>query len=257
METWVKGPAGEPVLKTAEEGKRNANKTLSDWVRQYQQCVNGLDEGIAQVMKALNESGQRENTLVVLTSDQGFAWGQHGFRHKLAPYDANIASPMIFSMPGTLPQGAVCDVALSGADLIPTFFSFAGLEMPWEMHGHDVTPLLKNPKAAWPHPTLLTFTGASYGDDTRQVPSPAERYHEIPWYALLRQGKYKYIRTFEPGEVEELYDIASDPEELTNLALSASHRDELRKYRETALAELRRTKAPMVDNLPPVGGASN
>ncbi|MBI3464827.1 MAG: sulfatase-like hydrolase/transferase, partial [Planctomycetes bacterium] len=253
METWVKGPAGEPVLKAAEGGKRNATKTLSDWVRQYQQCVNGLDEGIAQVMKALNESGQRENTLVVMTSDQGFAWGQHGFRHKLAPYDANIASPMIFSMPGTLPQGAVCDVPLSGADLVPTFFSFAGIPLPWEMHGHDVTPLLKDPKAAWPHATLLTFTGATYGDETRQIPSPSERYHQIPWYVLLRQGKYKYIRTFEPGEIEELYDIENDPEELDNLALAASSRDELLKYRNKARAELRRTKAPMVGHLPPVG----
>jgi len=255
METWVKGPRGEPVIK-AEAGKqRGPTKTLSDWVRQYQQCVNGLDEGVAQVMKALNESGQRENTLVVLTSDQGFAWGQHGFRHKIAPYDANIASPMIFSMPGTLPQGAVCDVPLAGADLVPTFFSFAGIPLPWEMHGHDVTPLLKDPQAAWPHPTLLTFTGDRYGDDTRQV--PLERYHEIPWYALLRQGKYKYIRTFEAGEVEELYDIDNDPEELTNLALSAVHREALLQYRDAALAELRRTKAPMVDGLPVVRELTN
>ena len=102
-----------------------------------------LDEGIGQLMAALKETGQLENTLVVFTSDQGFAWGQHGFMHKLAPYDANIRSPFIVSMPGTLPQGAVCKTPVGGADLVPTFFRFAGIELPWEMHGHDLTPLLQ------------------------------------------------------------------------------------------------------------------
>ena len=57
------------------------------------------------MMQALTESGQRENTLVIFTSDQGFAWGQHGFRHQVAAYDSNIRSPLIFSMPGRIPAG--------------------------------------------------------------------------------------------------------------------------------------------------------
>ena len=49
-----------------------------------------------------------ENTLIIFTSDQGFAWGQHGFRHKVAAYDANIRSPLIFSMPGADPTWNGC-----------------------------------------------------------------------------------------------------------------------------------------------------
>ena len=151
---WEKGPSGEPVLsdkaigsEVGDDFERDRGRTLSTWSPQYHQAVRALDEGIGQVLAALEESGQLANTLVVLTSDQGYAWGQHGFRAKLAPYDANIRSPLILSMPGTLPEGKVCRTPVGGADLPPTFFSIAGLELPWAMHGHDLTPRLKNPDA--------------------------------------------------------------------------------------------------------------
>ncbi|HQU43539.1 MAG TPA: sulfatase-like hydrolase/transferase [Pirellulales bacterium] len=127
VNVWKPGQNGEPVLRAASLGNEVGDKgdgavarTLSGWVRQYNQAVRALDEGIGQVLAALEESGQLANTLVVLTSDQGYAWGQHGFRAKLAPYDANIRSPLIISMPGTLPEGRVCRTPVCGADLPPT-----------------------------------------------------------------------------------------------------------------------------------------
>jgi arylsulfatase A-like enzyme len=213
-----------------------------------------LDEGIGQVLSALEESGQLANTLVVLTSDQGYAWGQHGFRAKLAPYDANIRSPLIISMPGTLPEGKVCRTPVGGADLPPTFFSFAGLDLPWPMHGHDLTPLLKNPDAAWPHTTMMPFTADKFGADCDTVPAPPRNYHKagIPWYVMLVEGRHKYIRTLDANEPEELYDLLADPDELTNLATDPIHADTVKKLRAAAIAELKRTNAKMVDSLPPV-----
>ena len=74
----------------------------------------------------------------------------------------------------------------------------------------------------------------------------------IPWWISLRTGKYKYIRWLVPGEIEEMYDLESDPEELVNLALEAEYHELLAKCRQAAIDELRRTDAGMVDNLPPV-----
>ncbi|MDY0167090.1 MAG: sulfatase-like hydrolase/transferase [Thermoguttaceae bacterium] len=165
-----------------------------DWVRRYHQSVRALDEAVGKLLEALEESGQRDNTLVVFTSDQGLAVGQHGFLDKHAPYDANIATPLIVSMPGTLPQGKVCNRPVGGVDLVPTFFRVAGIDLPWKMHGRDLTPLLKNPQRDWPHPTLLIYTVGRFGDDTLHPPSPAKRPDRVPWYLLLRQGRYKYIR---------------------------------------------------------------
>lgn len=258
---WEKGPTGDPVLsdnaigsEVGDDFERDQGRTLSTWSRQYHQAVRALDEGIGQVLTALEESGQLANTLVVLTADQGYAWGQHGFRAKLAPYDANIRSPLIISMPGTIPEGKVCRTPVGGADLPPTFFSFAGLDLPWPMHGHHLTPLLKNPEAAWPHTTLLPFTADKFGAACDAVPAPPGNRHKsgVPWYLMVAQGQHKYIRTLEAGEPEELYDLQRDPEELTNLAVDSSHQATLKTLRQAAITELKRTGARMVDSLPAI-----
>lgn len=74
----------------------------------------------------------------------------------------------------------------------------------------------------------------------------------MPWWLFLREGKYKYIRTLVDDEIEELYNLESDPEELINLALNPEYNAILLKYRAKLLAELRATDAAMVERLPPV-----
>mgnify|MGYP001257655212 CR=1 FL=1 len=122
--------------------------------------------GVGKLVKALKETGQYDNTLIVFGADQGIAWGQKGFQMKLAPYDGTIRGPLIVSMPKKFPQGKVCNKPVGGTDLVPTFFKTAGLELPWKMHGRDLTPLLENPKGkGWKTPLLLAHTGMSYGED--------------------------------------------------------------------------------------------
>jgi len=241
---WQKGPDGTPLFQ---------GRSLNAEVRQYHQVVRGLDEGIARVLQALEDSGQRENTLIIFTSDQGLAWGQHGFRGvKIAAYDANIRSPMVISFPGRVTAGEVCDYPVGGVDIVPTIFSFAGIDLPWEMHGNDLTPLLENPKAGWPHPMLLTATGQKYGSDTDVIPEGKGAFHSvIPWYVMLREGKYKYVRPLIP-DLEELYNMETDPEELDNLAVKREHRETLLRMRALAIQELRRDGAGFVDNMPPL-----
>jgi len=241
---WTRGPAGQPFFN---------GRSLTSWVRQYHQGVLALDEGIARVMEALEKSGQRENTLVVFTSDQGLAWGQHGFRGtKVAPYDGNIRSPMIISQPGRFPEGTVVTKPVGGVDIVPTFFAYAGIEQPWEMHGKDLTPLLEDPDAEWDRPMLLTGTGRNYGSATNVIPTGADAMHgDVPWYVMLRDGKYKYIRPL-IDDIEELYDLDADPDELVNLAIQAEHRETLERMRASAVGELRRTKAGFVDNMPSI-----
>lgn len=244
INAWEKGSDGRPVWR---------GRSLISYVRQYHQGVLAIDEGINRLLATLEETGQRKNTLIVFTSDQGLAWGQHGFRGtKVAPYDATIRSPLIVSFPGRLPQGAVCPTPVGGVDIVPTFFRFAGIELPWEMHGNDLTPLLENPNADWPHPMLLTGTGRMYGSDTNVIPQGQEAFHgPVPWYVMLREGRYKYIRPL-VEDLEELYDLKADPEELDNLAVKAEHRETLERLRATAIAELRKDGAGFVDSMPPV-----
>src|SRR5262245_61396243 len=184
MQQWVKSKDGAIVSRGPAGGEVGdpGRLTLAGMIRKYAECGQAIDDGVGELMKALEDSGQTKNTLVVFTSDQGFALGEHGFRSKLAPYDATLLSPLIVRRPGTVPAGKVCPVAVSGVDLPPTFFAAAGLPLPWPMHGHDLSPLLKDPKADWPHVTLYTNTGTKFGSDTKDIPKafPKKEQNGIP-----------------------------------------------------------------------------
>ena len=257
-ERWVPDANGHPVMKGGGFQARTVltkclyGNTIDDWVVQYNQAVRAIDDGVGQVMQALEESGQLENTLVVFTSDQGFAWGHHGFNRKLGPYADTIQAPMIVSMPGTIPEGKVCDSPVNGVDLIPTFYKFAGLPLPWRMDGHDLTPLLKDPAMNWPHPAFMTMTGKQYGSATRVIPTDPKKLYVagVPWWCFIQEGRYKYIRTLVENEPAELYDVVNDPEELNNLAYQKDFKNIVDEYDKKLIAELQRTKAPFVNNMP-------
>ncbi len=225
-------------------------------LRNYHESALSLDEGVGALMAALEATGQSEDTLVIFTSDQGFAWGQHGFQHKMAPYDANLSCPLIISFAGRLPEGTVCRTPVGGQDLVPTMLRYAGLELPWAMHGRDIAGLLENPTEPSDHAVLLAYTDRTYGSDTAVLPEGPAPATRVNWWVSYRQHEYKYIMNLLPGEVEELYNLEADPAELENLALDPAYADRVRIYREAMLEELRRTDAPFVDQLPLAGPAS-
>lgn len=256
---WIRGPDGKPAM--ANKARRPDSfdtlapgKSFDAWIQQVNECMAAVDEGVGRILAALEESGQLANTLVVYSADQGYGLGEHGFNQKIAPYDATIASPMILAWPGQIPAGKVCRHPINAPDLIDYFCRVAGVTIPWRTHGRDIRPLLQNPETAtWTSPLLMTHTARSYGEETDVIPTD-ERLTaagNVPWYALLREGNYKYVRNLVAGEMEELYDLDADPEELTNLALRPAHAARLRELRAKAIAELRRTDAKFVDRLPP------
>jgi len=255
---WAADEDGIPFLKSGVQQRTVKNapihgNTIHDWVRQYHQSVKAIDESVGRLRETLRATDQLENTVIVFAADQGIAWGQHGFQQKVAPYDANIRGPLIFSYPKKVAVGKVCDAPIGGTDIPPTLFGLAGLPLPWKMHGHDLRPLLSDPDKAWPHPVLTVMTGECFGSDTDIIPTdPTVLYKaaKVPWWISLVQDNYKYIRTLVEGEVEELYDLKSDPEELTNLALDEEYRPRLVAMRQATIAELKRTGAKMADNLP-------
>ncbi|MFO7882772.1 MAG: DUF4976 domain-containing protein, partial [Kosmotogaceae bacterium] len=109
---------------------------------------------------------------------------------------------------------------------------------------------LRNPETSWDRPLLLENMRYQFGSDTDTGVGEAER--GIPRWVSLRLGRHKYIRWLVPGEIEEMYDLEDDPQELHNLALEAEHHELLATCREATIAELERTEAGMVENLPPV-----
>jgi arylsulfatase A-like enzyme len=241
-QAWSRGKKGEPVLK-------RGGKTYSQWLQQVNECMLAVDEGVGRLIAALKESGQLHNTLVVYSSDQGFANGEHGMKQKVAPYEATYRSPLIISMPGTVPEGKYCPHPVNGPDLVVTFFAQTGIELPWKMHGRDITPLLLKPESAeWNHPTLYEHMGREYGSEvTKTLTSGKKAVHSgVPYYVAVRQGQYKYVRYLGAKEPDELYDLKADPEELTNLAARAEHRAVRDRLHRMLREELRRCDADFI-----------
>ncbi|MBI5800525.1 MAG: sulfatase-like hydrolase/transferase [Verrucomicrobia bacterium] len=249
-QAWVKDADGTPVAgksgETFGDESAKARQTYASFVRQMNECVPAIDEGVGRLMAALKETGQLENTLVIYTADQGFGMGEHGFRTKLGPYDATYRSPLILSQPGLTPKGKVCNVPVNAPDLVATLAARAGVKIPWTTHGRDLTPLLRNPAAEWPHPCLYEFTGHNYGSSVARLlagePAKAE-FHDVPWYVAVVQDGWKLIHYLRPGVGDELYDLKGDPEELTNLITTPQHLGRLTKLRAALKAELERTQA--------------
>lgn len=256
---WAKGPDGKAYRKKKEVAASNFNtntagQPYTKWIQQVNECAMAIDEGVGRLIEALEKTGQLENTLIVYTADQGFGLGEHGFNSKVAPYDSTVASPLIIRHVGQVPEGKVCKQPVNAPDIVQLFCNVAEVQVPWQMHGRDIRPLLKDPEASdWDSPMLMTHTSRLYGSDTDLIPTSGPDLYDtadVPWYALLRDGNYKYIRTLVEGEVEEIYDLDADPEELTNLAVQPERRELLERLRAKATAELRRTDAKFVDSMP-------
>lgn len=135
---------------------------------------------------------------------------------------------------------------VNAPDLVATFHSIAGIELPWAMHGRDLSLLLSNPEAPWPHPCLYTHTGHHYGSDVAQTlkEHPGETAHnQVPWYMAVVDGGMKFIRYLAPDQPEELYDLKADPEELRNLAADPGRSGDLARLRARLRDEMKRTGA--------------
>ena len=121
------------------------------------------------------------------------------------------------------------------------------------MHGRDLTRGLKSPETREePRAVLLEEMGrrSMAATPARFRPTSILYHGDVARWVAIRYGKYKYIRTLLAGEMEEIYDLEADPEELTNLALRPEQRQLLADLRGRCVAELKRTGAPFVDALP-------
>ena len=256
MSMWKKHKnTGKPVY-----GK----KSLDAWVKQYHQAVQAIDEGVGRIMTALAETGQLENTVVIFTSDQGYAWGQHGYKLKIAPYDATLLAPMIVVNEKAFPAGRVCDVPINGTDIISSIHSLAGVTPSSTLDGRDISGLFRHPQREDWHtePMIQTYTGNLYGHEaiTQAIQTArqtgnwtkliCDKKTGTPSWLMLRQDTYKYIRYIQPDYQEELYDLKHDPDELNNLAVRKTHHGLLAELRDTAENAFRDKGASFIDLLP-------
>ncbi|OGP55862.1 MAG: hypothetical protein A2V67_12420 [Deltaproteobacteria bacterium RBG_13_61_14] len=186
----------------------------------YLHCQRDVDENVGDVLRALEQSGQRENTIVVFTSDHGEMAGSHGLRTKgCFAYEEVMNVPLIFSWPGHLPAGAVTGAFASNVDVAPTLAGLAGITRLPYLAGRDLSPVLQDPARGSVQDEILYHqgweleVGLSKQSRTSAFSHPAH-------VRCLRDREWKYAYYFSPDhdQVEhELYHLKDDPLEMTNL----------------------------------------
>ncbi len=168
--------------------------------RPYDAEVAAADRALGELLAHLEGLGRIDETLVVATSDHGESLGEHGEEtHSFFVYEGVLHVPLLFAHP-SLPAGAVLEARTSAVDVYPTVLELLGL------HGAHATP----PGAS--------LAGALRGAELEPRPVYFESLYPLlnyGWAPLqgVRSGDLKFIRAPRP----ELFDLASDPNELANL----------------------------------------
>src|SRR5581483_85311 len=203
----------------------------------YDGEIRHVDDGIAELLDALDTLGLAEETLVVLTGDHGESLYSHDIyfdHHGL--YEDTIHIPLMFRYPQRIAAGRVFDPMAQHLDVAPTLLEAAGASVPPKMEGRSLWPML---------------TGQAESPGWEKVVCC-----ECTWQAkwALRTETAKFILAREPDfhhtPMRELYDLSTDPQEACNLAEeraeeAAAMETELEAWIAAGLAKTGRTEDPL------------
>ncbi len=172
-----------------------------DRVREGQlEALLAVDEAVGRILDALEETGRLPTAMIVLTSDNGFLWGEHRLLRKSLPYEEAIRVPLVLRYDPLVEAPRTDRHLVLTMDLAPTFAELAGAAAP-DADGRSLLPLLLQPRQPWRQ--AFAVERARLGN-------------EAPGFCAVRTRRYLYA-AYETGE-EELYDLRADPYELANLA---------------------------------------
>jgi arylsulfatase A-like enzyme len=223
---------------------RAANLTGKDLVRwryqrymhDYTACVKAVDESVQRTLAYLDEAGLAENTVVILSSDQGFYLGEHGWFDKRWIFEESLRTPFLVRWPGVAKPGSTDAHIVSLLDLAQTFLDIAGQPQPEDMQGRSLVPLFKGEAPAdW----RKSFYYHYY-----EFPVP----HRVrPHYGVITD-RYKLVHYYKPDVDDwELLDREKDPLETKSFYHDPAYADTVKELK----AELARLQTEVKEVMPP------
>jgi len=180
-----------------------SEREVREAIRHFWAYCTYLDDLFGQILEALQETGQADNTLVLYCSDHGDYCGEHGLFAKGIPcFQGAYRVPALMRWPaGVKNPGARVDSFVSLADFGPTFLDLAGLPCSYPSAGSSLLPFLRGEiPSGWREAVFTQCNGVELYYSQRSVMTKA----------------YKY--TFNGFDQDELYDLRVDPHELHNRA---------------------------------------
>jgi choline-sulfatase len=174
----------------------------------YYACCEFLDETVGDLLTLLERDGFLENTIIVYTTDHGEMAGEHGQWWKSSYYEAAARVPLIvWDRQLQQSHGARITVPVELNDLFPTLCARAGVPIPEDLDGDDLTNLMSGDTESW-RDTAITEYWAN------QTTGPMR---------MLRTPRYKYVAF--PEDESILFDLETDPDEFENLSGQEEYRD--------------------------------
>jgi arylsulfatase A-like enzyme len=170
----------------------------------YFRCIAAADDNVGKLLKALDDLGLTQDTVVVFAGDNGYYLGEHRLGDKRTAYDESLRIPLLLRYPRRVRAGRVEDRMTLNIDLAPTFLDLAGVPVPPTMHGKSWQPLLDDASGAdWRKAYFYAYF--------------RERGFAAPATTAVRTETAKLIRYPGHDEWTELFDLAADPYEINNL----------------------------------------
>lgn len=206
------------------------NDEMRDHLADYYGMIQHLDAEIGRVLDSLDATGQRQNTLVIYTSDHGLALGNHGLMGKQNLYQHSVRVPLVFSGPG-IPIGQRASMNTWHGDTFATLLDYTGLSIP-TCDGESLLPVFADP-----HSDRERAVFAAYRYSQRMVRDA--RYKLIRYYTSERYPKDQIEGSIAPSagtETTQLFDLLSDPNELDDLVAS-TELNAIRVILETRLSQ--------------------
>ena len=237
-------------------------------VASYYTAVHRCDETVGQILKALKDSGQEDNTLVIFLSDNGMSFPYA----KTNCYEVSTRTPLILRWPSHIKPGKVdSDDMVSCLDLMPTILEALDVKPPTGMDGRSFLPLLEGKPQDGRDKvfTFITRNSSRTEEPIRSVRTKHSSYIYNAWsdgkmtFRNESQGGLTFPAMKKAGETdpkiaqrvnfflhrvpEEFYDLDADPWELRNLIDSPEHKSQIGKLRSEMLAMMESTSDPLLE----------
>jgi len=198
-------PKNNAFINADLSGMELAKWKFQRYIKDYLRCVTSIDENIGRLLGYLDKNNLVNNTIVIYTSDQGFYLGEHGWYDKRFMYEESLGIPMIIRYPKEIKPGIVLEPMVLNLDICSTILDFADVNIPEEIQGESLRPLLNGKKnQSWRKSIYYHYYEYPHG------------WHNVNRHEGIRTKDYKLINFYQMGE-KELYNIEKDPNELNNL----------------------------------------
>ena len=234
-DNWNDDLSGKPAVQREFRQRYNQfaghmDETDPDVWRRYMDyytyCLEDMDENVGDLLDALEQSGQRDNTIIVFTADHGEMAGSHGLRTKgNFAYEEIMNVPLIISWPGRIQAGVETNALASNVDIMPTLAALGGLSNLPYMAGKDLSQAIFDPQQGSVRDEIVYHQGWEINPSLRGKYGGFKNPGQV---RCVRNGEWKYAYYFERDGGDnvdfELYSLKNDPLEMTNLANDAGYK---------------------------------